>query len=420
MHFIGKISDHVDDERLWASILDMARIGATANGGSNRIAFSEEDDEGRALFGSWCEEAGLSVSSDPFGNIYAVRKGRLDIAPLMIGSHLDTQPRGGRFDGVLGVLGGLEVVRAMNDAGMETERPVMLVNWTNEEGAVLAPMMGSAVFTGALPLSEALASRLPDGRRVDHALSAMRCGAGDAPFGFPVHAYLELHIEQGPVLEDENLMIGVVTGGIGFQRYAVRFDGQEAHAGPTPMASRKDAMVTAARAIVLADDLGRRHPEARSTVGTISVEEGSPNKVAAGVEFTVDFRHAEAPVLSGMTAEYFDALGTLANEASVSVSHRLIADSPSAPFDLHVMDAVENAAKDLGLACRRMPSGAGHDACNISRSYPTGMVFVPSERGLSHNEAEFTGKTHCAAGAKVLADAAMCFMTIGCRGPRHD
>jgi N-carbamoyl-L-amino-acid hydrolase len=404
------VTAHVDGERLWRSILEMAMIGATPNGGSSRIAFSKEDDDGRLLFKSWCEEAGLTVCNDAFGNMYALRTGREGIAPLMIGSHLDTQPKGGRFDGVLGVLGGLEVIRALNDAGVETDRPIILVNWTNEEGAVLTPMMGSAVFTGDLSLEEALRGRLATRETAGEALAAMRCGAGEAPTSFPIHAYLELHIEQGPVLEDERLQIGVVTGGIGFRRYAIRFEGQEAHAGPTPMRSRKDPMVAAARAIVVADDLARRTPEARATIGVMSVEGGSPNTVAKAIEFTLDFRHATAGGLSLMEAEFLRAARSISNDAGVDVSHQIIADSPPAPFDADVVSAVQTAANFLGFSNRLMVSGAGHDACNMSRSYATGMIFVPSIAGLSHNEGEFTAKEDCVAGVRVLAKTAESMM----------
>ena len=399
------VADHVDGDRLWRSILDMARVGATPGGGSNRLAFSGEDDDGRILFRSWCEEAGLSVASDAFGNMYATRKGRAELEPLMIGSHLDTQPSGGRFDGVLGVLGGLEVVRALNDAGIETERPIVLVNWTNEEGAILTPMMGSAVFTGALPLADALGRRLPDGRTVDEALSAMRCGAGRAEFGFPVCAYLELHIEQGPVLDDEGLPIGIVTGGIGFRRYAIRFGGQEAHAGPTPMTSRRDPVVAAAQVIAFADALARRIPDARSTVGTMHVAGGSPNTVAAAVELTLDLRHEDVAVIAYMEEALAREMVGICDRYGVEISRKTIADSPPAPFDEGVIAAFDAAADLLGCARRRMPSGAGHDACNMSRTYPTGMVFVPSVNGLSHNEAEFTSQTDCVSGVKVLAQA---------------
>jgi N-carbamoyl-L-amino-acid hydrolase len=405
------VAAYVDGDRLWHSILEMAKIGATPNDGSSRIAFSKEDDDGRLLYKSWCEEAGLTVGYDIFGNMYALRKGRQsEVAPLMFGSHLDTQPKGGRFDGVLGVLGGLEVMRALNDAGVETDRPIILVNWTNEEGAVLTPMMGSAVFTGNMSLEEALCGRLPTGETAGEALAAMRCGAGEATTNFPIHAYLELHIEQGPVLENERLQIGVVTGGIGFRRYAIRFEGQLAHAGPTPMSSRKDPMVAAARAIVVADDLARRTPDARATVGVMSVEGGSPNTVAKAIEFTLDFRHAAPEGLSEMEAEFLRAARAISNDTGVDISHRIVADSPPAPFDADVVAAVQTSANFLGFSNRLMVSGAGHDACNMSRSYATGMIFVPSVAGLSHNEAEFTAKEECVAGVRVLAKTAESMM----------
>ncbi|MBO0132253.1 Zn-dependent hydrolase [Agrobacterium burrii] len=398
---------HVNGDRLWNSILAMAEIGATENGGSNRLAFSDEDNRGRSLFASWCEDAGMTVSTDRFGNMYAHRPGTTQDDPLVIGSHLDTQPKGGRFDGVLGVLGGLEVIRALNDAEIQTDRPIVLVNWTNEEGAVLTPMMGSAVFAGSLPLAEALENRLPDGRSVATALSAMERGAGTAAFGFPISAYLELHIEQGPVLEDEKLTIGVVTGGIGFRRYRIRFEGQEAHAGPTPMTARKDPVVAGSRAIVFADDLARRVQDARSTVGTFDVIGGSPNTVASQVEFTLDLRHPESDIIARMETEFLDMLEKISSQTGTSVRHQLVANSPPAPFDPRVVAVIDDAVQALGLSSRRLPSGAGHDACNISRKYPTGMIFVPSVGGISHNEIEYTSKADCASGAQVLLGAVL-------------
>jgi N-carbamoyl-L-amino-acid hydrolase len=397
------VADHVDGDRLWRSILEMAKIGATPGGGSHRIAFSREDDDGRTLFKSWCEDAGLSVANDAFGNMYATRRGCRELEPLMIGSHLDTQPRGGRFDGVLGVLGGLEIVRALNDAGVETERPIVLVNWTNEEGAVLTPMMGSAVFTGTLSLSEALGSRLPQGHTVAEALATMKCGSGETRMDSSVHAYLELHIEQGPILENEGLSIGVVSGGIGFRRYGIRFEGQEAHAGPTPMTSRKDPMVAAAQAIAFADELARRDAGARATVGTFKLNGGSPNTVASEAEFTLDIRHAEAAAIDQMEASILAEITQIASRSGTQASHAVIANSPPAPFDPGICSIVENATRQSGYSYRTLPSGAGHDACNMSRKIPTGMIFVPSQGGISHNEIEFTSKADCLAGARVLA-----------------
>ncbi len=412
MTSISTIAAFVSADRLWASILAMAEIGATANGGSNRLAFSREDDAGRSLFASWCEEAGLSVSTDAFGNMFARRQGRTDVEPLVIGSHLDTQPKGGRFDGVLGVLGGLEVVRALNDAGLETDRPIVIVNWTNEEGAVLTPMMGSAVFTGALALDEALEEKLPDGRTTRSALDAMKWGRGNHPVGSPMHCYLELHIEQGPILEEEGVAIGVVTGGIGFRRYRIAFTGQEAHAGPTPMALRKDPLVSASRAIVFADALGRSIPEARSTMGTMAVTGGSPNTVAARAEFTLDLRHPDAPAIAQMEENFFAECERIALETRTTVQYEMIADSPPAPFPEPVVSLIEDVTTGLGFSNRRMASGAGHDACNISRLYRTGMIFVPSLGGISHNEAEFTSKEECVAGVRVLANVAHTLLNL--------
>lgn len=399
----------VDGDRLWASLMEMAKIGATPKGGCRRIAFSAEDDAARELFKSWCVEAGLDIAFDRFGNMFARRAGREDVTPVVLGSHLDTQPTGGRFDGILGVLAALEVVRCLNDADIATRRPIVIANWTNEEGAIIRPMIGSEVFTGALPLQQGLALCDDAGTPISTLLAGMRNGAGPLEIGFPLHRYLELHIEQGPILENEGAQIGIVTGGIGFRRYVFDFQGQEAHAGPTPMESRKDAMVAAARAVLVADAAASRSPGARATVGQLHTRSGSSNTVAADVEMTLDLRHGENAALDTLEHEVLSGITSVAGEQGVSVSWREVANSSAVPFDAEVVAAVTDAAGALGYRSLRMQSGAGHDACHIARKYPAGMIFVPSANGLSHNEAEYTAPDDCRAGADVLLRAALHF-----------
>ncbi|RIK88098.1 MAG: Zn-dependent hydrolase [Hyphomicrobiales bacterium] len=398
---------HIDADRLWASLMEMARIGPGVAGGNNRLAFSPEDDAARALFKEWCRAAGLAVAADRFGNIFVTRPGTEDLPPVLVGSHLDTQPTGGRFDGVLGVLAGLEAIRAMNEAGIRTRHPVVLVNWTNEEGAIIRPMMGSEVFTGALPLERALAMIDHRGLRLGDMLAAMEHGAGDMEIGFPVHAYLELHIEQGPILEQAGETIGAVRAGIGFRRWLLTFTGQDAHAGPTPMEGRRDAMVAAARAVLIADAAARETAGARATCGRIASPNGSQVTVASRVELTLDLRHEELAELDALQARVLDGIAAAARRLDVGLTVEKTADSPPVPFDPSLVETIEAVARDNGFSCRRMVSGAGHDACNMARIVPSAMVFVPSVGGLSHNEAEYTAPADCAAGAQVLAGAVL-------------
>lgn len=397
----------IDGGRLWQSLMQMAEIGPGVAGGNNRLAFSPEDDAARGLFRRWCEAEGLALSADRFGNQFATRPGTEDLPPLLIGSHLDTQPTGGRFDGVLGVLAGLEVMRCLNAGGVRTRRPVTLVNWTNEEGAIIRPMMGSEVFTGALPLDQARAMVDHRGRRLGDMLDALENGAGPDGPGFPVHAYLELHIEQGPILEQAGEVIGVVTAGIGFRRWLLRFSGQDAHAGPTPMESRKDAMVAAAHAVLIADRAARAQPGGRGTCGRIASPNGSQVTVASQVELTLDLRHEDLAQLDALSARVLGEIEAQCRALGVGFSYEKTADSSPVPFDPTVIAAIEAARVRNGYPGRRMVSGAGHDACNMARVLPAGMIFVPSANGISHNEAEYTSPDHCAAGAQVLLDSVL-------------
>ena len=394
----------VDEARLWASLMEMAKIGPGVAGGNNRLAFSPEDDVARGLFRDWCEAEGLTVTADAFGNQFATRAGTEDLPPLLIGSHLDTQPTGGRFDGVLGVLAGLEVMRALNAAGQQTRRPVTLVNWTNEEGAIIRPMMGSEVFTGALSLQAAREMVDHRGLMLGDMLDGLQNGTGDLPPGFRVHAYVELHIEQGPVLEAAGETIGVVKSGIGFRRWLLTFTGQDAHAGPTPMEVRQDAMVAAAHAVLITDREARALPGGRGTCGRITSPNGSQVTVASKVELTLDLRHEDLAQLDALEARVLGQISDQAAALNVGFGVVNTANSPPVPFAPEIVAAIEAARLKNGFTGRQMVSGAGHDACNLARVLPAAMIFVPSVNGISHNEAEYTAPADCAAGAQVLLD----------------
>ncbi len=392
----------IDEDRLWKSLMDMALIGATSKGGCNRIAFSKQDDEARSLYRKWCESLGLKVSFDAFGNMFAYRAGKENLPPVVIGSHLDTQPTGGKFDGILGVLGGLEVVRTLVNADIQTKHPIIIANWTNEEGVVMRQMLGSAVFAGALDLKTALLLDDGHGNTAQDLLSRMKNGIGNQPLGFPIHSYLELHIEQGPILEDNQKQIGIVTGGFGFRRYQLDFTGEDAHAGSTPMAKRKDAMLVAAKSIIVADETVKKDDNARATSSILTVHNGSPVTVAANVSLILDIRFPNEEGLQKLEDDIFQQIATIAKQNGVAFDWKYIVRSQTVHFDENIINVVTDAAKTLGYSSMRVVSGAGHDAFNLARKYPTGMIFAPSVNGLSHNEAEYTKKEDCAAAANVL------------------
>lgn len=395
---------NVDGADLWSRLMAMAEIGPGIAGGNNRLAFSAEDDAARALFRQWCEAEGFVVQNDLFGNQFATRKGTEDLEPILIGSHLDTQPTGGRFDGILGVLGGFAALKAMNDAGVATRRPVVLVNWTNEEGAIIRPMMGSEVFTGAMSLDHARSLVDHRGLVLGDMLDGLSEGVGDLPIGFPVKAYVELHIEQGPVLEKEGLQIGVVSTGIGFRRWLLGFSGQDAHAGPTPMDARRDAMLAAAHAVLITNRAAGAMEGGRGTNGRIESPNGSQVSVASRVELTLDLRHENLDQLNALTEQVLSEIAAQCKALDVGFEYRLTADSPPVPFDPAITAIIDEVASARGYSRRRIVSGAGHDACNMARKLPAGLIFIPSIGGISHNEAEYSTPEDCAAGAQVLLD----------------
>lgn len=396
-------------ERLWASLMAMAEVGATARGGSCRLALSEDDKAGRELFAGWCREAGLSLSVDAIGNLFARRPG-LDpqAAPVMMGSHLDTQPEGGRFDGVYGVLAGLEVVRRLNDLGIQTRKPLEIAVWTNEEGARFTPaMFGSAVFTGVLDLQQALAIHDADGISVAEALASTGY-AGERPLGGPVDAYFEAHIEQGPILEDNAKSIGVVTGGQAIRWLDVTVQGMAAHAGTTPMTLRKDALYGAARMIQAVEQLAVDFaPEGLTTVGELSIAKASRNTIPGVVRFTVDLRHHRDEAIEAMERGLGELLQAVAAQRGLQVSVTRHWVSPATPFDAECVATVQHAVDALGHTQQRIVSGAGHDAILLARYCPTAMIFIPCVGGLSHNEAEDVLPDDARNGADVLLNAVL-------------
>ncbi|KVC86501.1 Zn-dependent hydrolase [Burkholderia ubonensis] len=400
----------VNGERLWASLERMAQIGATPKGGVCRLALTDLDRESRDLFVQWARDAGCTVRVDRMGNVFARRAGRNPgAAPVMTGSHADSQPTGGRYDGIYGVLGGLEVVRALNDAGIETERPIDVVIWTNEEGSRFAPaIVAAGVFAGVYTLDYGLSRTDAAGKTIGEELARIGYAGSEPVGGYPVHAAYELHIEQGAILERAGKTIGVVTAGQGQRWYEVTLTGVDAHAGTTPMEFRRDALVGAARMIAFVDALGRRHaPHARATVGMIDARPNSRNTVPGGCFFTVEFRHPDDAVLDALDAALRAELARVAGEAGLGAQIEQIFRYPPVPFAPACIGAVRDAADALGLPHMDIVSGAGHDACYIARVAPTGMIFVPCVDGLSHNEAEAITPAWAAAGADVLLRAVL-------------
>jgi len=398
----------IDDDRLWDSLNEMAQIGATEKGGVNRQALTDLDRQGRDLFVRWCEAIGCTVKVDQVGNIFVRRAGRDDsLAPVMTGSHLDTQPTGGKYDGVYGVLSGLEVLRTLHDAGYETERPIELVVWTNEEGCRYAPaMMGSGVYTGKFDLDEVYALADADGKRFRDELEAIGYLGEKPATPDDIAAFFEVHIEQGPILEAENKTIGIVAGAQGQRWFDVTFTGQEAHAGPTPMKIRRDALVGASAVVQAVNRIGLEYqPGACATVGQMDVRPNSRNTIPGQVAFSVDLRHPDDASLSKMKAELETAAAAAAEQAGLDLDLREIWYQPPIHFDAACVDAVRQGAGNVDLPAMEIVSGAGHDACHIAGIAPTGMIFVPCKDGISHNEIESATKGDCAAGCNVLLHA---------------
>jgi beta-ureidopropionase / N-carbamoyl-L-amino-acid hydrolase len=401
----------INPQRLWEALMETAAFGGTPKGGIKRLTVSDEDKKVRDWFKAECEKLGCSVVVDEVGNMFATRPGRRkDLTPVAMGSHLDTQPTGGKFDGVLGVLGALEAMRTLVDMGYETNAPVMIVNWTNEEGSRFAPaMLCSGVYAGVFTTDFAYGREDRQGIKLGDELERIgykgKVKAGDVKF----QAMFELHIEQGPILEAENKMIGVVTGVQGMRWYEVTLRGQESHTGATPMGLRKNALLGAARMIEAIHQVGIAHLPGVASVGLIENRPNSRNVVPGEVFFTVDLRHPDETVLDKMEAEYKAALPRIADELGLELDEKRIWNSPAVKFAAPLIDCVREGAKLAGYSTREMASGAGHDAAYIARVAPTTMIFVPCLGGISHNEAESTTLEECGAGAQVLLNAVLAY-----------
>jgi beta-ureidopropionase / N-carbamoyl-L-amino-acid hydrolase len=398
----------IDGDRLWQSLMELARIGATEKGGVCRLALTDLDRQARDLFRRWCEAAGCSVSVDRMGNIFARRPGKDDsLAPVLTGSHIDTQPTGGKFDGNYGVMAGLEVIRTLNDFNYETTRPIEVVVWTNEEGSRFAPaMVASGVFAGVFDLDYGLSRKDVDGKSMGEELQRIGYAGEAACGGRPVAAFFEAHIEQGPILEAEKKTIGVVQGVQGIRWYEITLTGQEAHAGPTPMPRRKDALLGASRMVQAVNRIGLANPPyACATVGMLQVSPNSRNVIPGRVFFTVDFRHPDAEVLKGMGEAAKAEFEKIAAEIGLELDFKEIWYSPPVKFADECVAAVAKAAADLGFSNRSIISGAGHDAVYLSKVAPTGMIFVPCKDGISHNEIEDAKPEELSAGCDVLLRA---------------
>ncbi len=398
----------IDPDRLWNTILETAAIGATSKGGICRLALTELDGEVRRWFARQCEAIGCTVTRDDMGNMFARREGRdPSLPPIAIGSHLDTQPTGGKFDGIIGVLGGLEVLRALHESGTETEAPIEIINWTNEEGSRFAPaMLSSGVFAGAFERDWAWDRADRSGIRFGDAL--VQIGErGEQPCGaHPLSAHFELHIEQGPILEAESRTIGIVTGVQGMRWFEATITGQEGHAGATPMRLRQDALLAAARMVVAIERIAASYaPDAVGTVGLIENHPNSRNVVPGEVFFTIDMRHPDDAVLERMEADLHAAFAECCGSLRWTVER--VWNNPAVRFDPDCIEAVRNAAEALALPARELVSGAGHDSAYVARVAPTSMIFVPCAGGLSHNEAESAEKDHVAAGTQVLLRAVL-------------
>ena len=398
----------VNGERLWESLMEMAKIGPGVAGGNNRQTVTDEDGEGRHLFQSWCEAAGMSMGVDSMGNMFARREGTdPDALPVYVGSHLDTQPTGGKYDGVLGVLGGLEIIRTMNDLDIKTKHPIVVTNWTNEEGTRFAPaMLASGVFAGMHTQDWAYDIEDAEGKKFGDELERIGWKGDEEVGARKMHAFFELHIEQGPILEAEGKDIGVVTHGQGLSWTQVTITGKESHTGSTPMPMRKDAGLGLARVLELVNQIALSHaPDAVGAAGHIDVYPNSRNVIPGKVVFTVDFRSPVLATIEDMEARLAVGAKAICDEMGLGLEIEKVGGFDPVTFDERNVNAVRSAAERLGYSHRDLISGAGHDACWVNRVAPTSMVMCPCVDGLSHNEAEEISKEWATAGADVLMHA---------------
>ena len=398
----------INGERLWETLMDMAKIGPGIAGGNNRQTLTDEDAEGRALFQSWCTAAGMTMGVDQMGNMFARREGTdPDAAPVYVGSHLDTQPTGGKYDGVLGVLGGLEVIRTLNDLGIKTRHPIVVVNWTNEEGTRFAPaMLASGVFAGRHTQDWAYARVDAQGKRFGDELERIGWKGSEPVGNRPMKAFFELHIEQGPILEAEGVEIGVVTHGQGLRWVECTITGVESHTGSTPMAMRRNAGRGLALLTELVHEIAMKNqPGAVGAIGHVDVYPNSRNIIPGKVVCTVDFRSHILDKLNGMVAELMDRAPAICAGIGVEFSAQIVGQFDPPAFDEGCVQAIRDAAVRLGYSHMDIVSGAGHDACWINDVAPTAMVMCPCVGGLSHNEAEEISPAWAAAGTNVLFHA---------------
>lgn len=402
----------IDAARLWATLQETAAFGARADGGICRLTLTAEDKQVRDWFKDAVEALGCTLTIDDLGNMFARRPGRHNhLPPVAFGSHLDTQPTGGKFDGVLGVLAGLEVLRTLEAAGYVTQAPLELINWTNEEGARFSPaMMASGVFGGAIPKDVVLAKRDRDGVSFEAALTGIGYKGEEPAGGHPLGAFLELHIEQGPVLEAEATPIGIVSGVQAGRWFDITFTGETGHTGATPMHLRKNALLCAARLTLAIDTIAQDHrPDAVATVGQLDVTPNSRNVIPGSVFLTADLRHPSDATLDLMEAAFRAAVTRISRDSGLEATITQVWHSPAVHFAPELVACVEAGARQAGFKARRIVSGAGHDSCYVSRVAPAAMIFVPCAGGISHNVNEFASREDCAAGAQVLLNAVLAY-----------
>lgn len=400
----------INADRLWASLMELAKIGPGVAGGNNRQTLTDEDGEARDLLKSWCDQAGLTTTTDAMGSMFAERAGEdPDALPILIGSHLDTQPTGGKYDGTLGVLAGLEVIRTLNDLNIKTKHPIQLVNWTNEEGCRFSPsMLASGVFAGVYEQSWAYDRTDDKGLKFGDELQ--RIGwLGDQSVGHrKPHAYFELHIEQGPILEQNQKLIGVVTGGQGVAWTRIKLTGKESHTGSTPMEMRRDAGLGAAKIAILINEIAYKYkPHAVGTVGYFDIQPNSINIIPGTATVKVDLRSADATILNAMKEQLDDGVRRIAKDLGLAVSFEKLSDSSPVTFDQECVETVRRAASGLKYPHMDLISGAGHDAFWINEVAPSAMIMCPCKDGLSHNEAENITPEWAGAGANVLCRVAI-------------
>ncbi|WEK04014.1 MAG: Zn-dependent hydrolase [Candidatus Devosia phytovorans] len=398
----------INGDRLWDSLMDMAKIGPGIAGGNNRQTLTDEDGEGRRLFQRWCDEAGLSMGVDQMGTMFMTHPGTdPDALPVYVGSHLDTQPTGGKYDGVLGVLAGLEVVRSLNDLGIKTKHPIVVTNWANEEGARFAPaMLASGVFAGIHTQDYAYGRKDQEGKSYGEELARIGWRGEEEVGARKMHAYFEYHIEQGPILEAENKQIGVVTHGQGLWWLEFTLTGKEAHTGSTPMLMRVNAGLATARIIEAVQEIAMAHqPGAVGGVGQMKFSPNSRNVLPGTVVFTVDIRSPELGKLTSMRSQIEERAQAICAELGVGYAMEAVGHFDPVAFDPVLVGRVRSAAEKLGYSHMDIISGAGHDACWTNRLAPTTMIMCPCVDGLSHNEAEEISKDWAAAGADVLFHA---------------